>query len=144
MCPREWSPTANGRYRGMRYGGIVATARQAVANAAATAGATNPTPCICRADAAGAWIGHVLMASPSLHRATRTTQQPLDVVSVALDLSPSTQAADRPFDRRPAMCVHVYPPQQRRCHAIVAFVAGSLHDVSASDSANMPRSLVRA
>ncbi|CCG38717.1 hypothetical protein XMIN_3709 [Xanthomonas citri pv. mangiferaeindicae LMG 941] len=27
--------------------------------------------------------------------------------SVALDLSPSTQAADRPFDRRPAVCLHV-------------------------------------
>ncbi|SON76721.1 hypothetical protein XFF6166_20017 [Xanthomonas citri pv. fuscans] len=118
MCPREWSPTANGRYRGMRYGGIAATARQAVANAAATAGATNPTPCMCRAGRSRRLDRHALPASPSLHRAARTTQQPLDAASVALDLSPSTQAADRPFDRRPAVCMHV-PPQRRRCSPLL-------------------------
>ncbi|AGI09053.1 Hypothetical Protein XCAW_03278 [Xanthomonas citri subsp. citri Aw12879] len=86
---------------------------------------------------------HALPASPSFHRATRTTQQPLDVVQLPsicplarrLPIAPST------VDLR---CACASPPQRRRCSAIAAFVAGPWHDVPASDSANMPRSLVRA
>lgn len=143
MCPREWSPTANGRYRAMRYGGIAATARQAVANAAATAGATNPTPCMCRAGAAGAWIDMLCrhlrpFTAPHASRNNRSTLFQLPSIcplARRLPIAPST------VDLR---CACASPPQRRRCSAIAAFVAGPLHDVPASDSANMPRSLVRA